>query len=146
MTTTTLWRVELDRPLALLEPSVVELVTDGKELRVPYCQTVLQSLLWWRGQWIPVLRTTGHSPTLLVMRALNRPDCPYIALAMAKAPQRCTVTDRAFAPALPLDAADAQSPWHQCALSAVDIESRIVPIIDPALCLNEAFLEGLVTA
>ena len=45
MTTTTLWRVELDHPLALLEPSVVELVIDGKELRVPYCQTMLQSNL-----------------------------------------------------------------------------------------------------
>ena len=46
MTTTTLWRVELDHPLALLEPSVVELVIDGKDLRVPYCHPLLQSLLW----------------------------------------------------------------------------------------------------
>ena len=146
MTTTTLWRVELDHPLALLEPSVVELVIDGKELRVPYCHPLLQSLLWWRGQWIPILRTAGPSPTLLVVRVLNRTDCPYLALALAKAPQRITVTDQAFAPTLAQDAADGLSPWHHCALSAVNIASCIIPIIDPALCLDEAFLEGLVTA
>ena len=146
MTTTTLWRVELNLPLALLEPSVVELVSDADELPVPYCHPSLQSLLWWRGAWIPILRATLNSSTLLVVRAINRPDCPYLALALTRAPQRCTVTDQAFAPTRPEDAADACSAWYQCALSAVVIESRIIPIIDPALCLDNTFLERLGTS
>ncbi|WP_320822734.1 hypothetical protein [Reinekea sp.] len=142
MITTTLWQVELDYPLALLEPSVVELVIAGEELVVPYCHPMLQSLLLWRGHWIPILRTVGNSPTLLIVQAMSSPDCPYLALAMAQTPEKCSVTDGQFAPSLP-EGDPLRSPWFQCALSAVAIEARVVPIIDPALCLTSGFLNSL---
>ena len=143
MTTTTLWQVELDFPLALLEPSVVELVTAGEELAVPYCHPMLQSLLLWRGHWIPILRTVGNSPNLLIVKAISSPDCPYLALAMAQTPGKCSVTDAQFAPSLPEGDKLTRSPWYQCALSAVAIDARIIPIIDPALCMTNDFLNTL---
>ncbi|WP_320825117.1 hypothetical protein [Reinekea sp.] len=143
MTTTTLWQVELDFPLALLEPSVVELVTAGEELAVPYCHPMLQSLLLWRGHWIPILRTVGKSQTLLIVAAMSSPDCPYLALALAQPPEKCSVTDRQFAHSLPEGDPLSLSPWFQCALSAVDIDARVVPIIDPALCMTNRFLNTL---
>jgi len=143
MTTTTLWQVELDFPLALLEPSVVELVTDGEELAVPYCHPMLQSLLLWRGLWMPILRTVGNSPTLLIVKAMSSHDCPYLALAMAQTPEKCSVTDRQFAPSLPLGDKVTLSPWYRCALSAALIDARVVPIIDPARCMTNGFLNTL---
>jgi hypothetical protein len=139
MNNITLWQVNLDQTLAFFDKSIIEIVTDGVEIDVPYCHAHMNKMLIWREQWIPILRLNEQHTTLVILNTQGVEDCPYLALAVGTSPEKVNVTDRDFL----IDAAEFLPAWQQAAISAVTLAGIATPILNPAKFMNDAWLQTL---
>jgi len=139
MNTITVWMVKSgEQSLIFFEGSLVEVFSYTREHPIPFSVEAAATLIFWRSQWIPVIRASKQTSAFVVLETTD-PTCPFIALATSASPSRLQIDDAQFTES----DGDGLGNWKDAAISAVTIDSEISPIIDPGRLVTADFIQNL---